>query len=109
MAAAIDVTVTLKGGLFKKDVTRIVEKQIVHEILGKVEERTRRQGKGLGAQRNRVGHQRHGMELTIDTTKIWPRTKGTSHQRKNVRIIKSMAPRVANKAALRIAEEMTGG
>lgn len=100
------VAVTLKGPMFEKDVPRIIEKQIIHEILGKVEERTKRQGKGLGARRNTIDHQRRGLELTVDTSKIRPRTKGTAWQKKNVGIIKSMAPRVARKAAERIAAEL---
>jgi hypothetical protein len=102
----MDVNVTLKGPFFEKDVPRIVEKQILHEILGKVEERTERQGRGLGAQKNRIDHTYRRLELTVDTTRIYPRTKGTSWQKKNIGIIKSMAPRVARKAAERIAAEL---
>lgn len=103
---SIDVSVTLKGGLFGKNIPSIVEKQLVSEVLTKVEERTRRQGRGLGAKRNTVGHDRNGLVLNIDTTFNHPRRTGASWQRKNIGIIKAMAPRVMRKAAARIAEEM---
>jgi len=108
MVASIDVTVRLRGGLFTKNIPRVVEKQLVHEVLNKVEERTKRQGKGLGAQRNRIEHHRSGLELSVDSTRIFPRTKGTSWTRKNIGVVKAMAPRVMRKAAERIAGELDG-
>lgn len=106
MTRPIDVNVTLKGGLFEKDIPRVVKKQIMHEVLGKLEERTKRQGKGLGAQRNHISHERRGLELIVRSTLINPRVKGTAWVRKNVGIVRGMAPRLVNKTAQRIAEEL---
>lgn len=106
----LDVKVTVKGGIFKGDIPRIVERQVRQEILNHIEARTSRknQGKGIGARRNTISHSRERMELGIASTRIWPRTTGKAWQRKNIRIIKSMAPRVGKKAMERIAEELGG-
>lgn len=109
MAAPIGITVTLRGGLFSKNIPRVVEEAIVGEILTKVEERTRRGGRGLGAQRNVIGHERlQPLSLITTSTLNWPRTRGTAWQRKNIGIVRAMAPRVGRRAAERIAEEMGG-
>ncbi len=100
------VAVTLKGPLFEKKIDAVVEKAIVEEALKKVDERVQRGGKGLGARRNIVSRKLTGLELTVDTTKIRPRTKGTSWQKKNLQIIKRMVPNVVRKTALRIASEL---
>lgn len=105
--SAIDVSVTLKGPLFTKKIDDVVKRQLVAEVLTKVEERTRRQGKGLGARRNTISHERDGLELNVESTRNWPRTKGTSWQKKNIGIVKAMAPRVMRKAAQRITEELS--
>ena len=105
----IDVKVTYKGGLFSADLTKVVEAEIHAEILDKVEERTARQGKRIGAQRNTITHKRNGLELGIASTLRHPRNTGRTWQGKNIGIIKSMAPRVGNKAGQRIAERLEGG
>jgi hypothetical protein len=102
--SAIDVQVTLKGHLFEKKIDDTIKRALVEEVLMKVDERAQRQGKGLGAQRNRVERRLRGTELEIDTTRIWPRTKGTAWTRKQIAITKAMAPRVMRKAAQRIVE-----
>lgn len=102
----LDVSVTYRGALFGADVPRIVQKQIEHEVLRAVEERTRRQGKGRAAKRNVITHERERMALTIESTLKNPRTTGKAWQRKNISIIKSMVPRVTRKAAERIAQEL---
>jgi hypothetical protein len=106
--SAIDVTVKLSGGLFGKDIPKVVEQALVGEVLAKVDERMSRprQGKGLGARRNRVRTRPSGLELTVTSTRIWPRTRGTAWTKKNVGVVKSMAPRVMRKAAERIAGEL---
>ena len=108
----IDIDVRLKGGIFRKAITPTVQRAIVSEILDKVEDRTKRQGRGLGAQRNqpitftRVPHR---LQTTVRApVGKFPRTTGRAWPRKNVAIVKSMAPRVANKTATRIAAEMGG-
>lgn len=105
-ATSIDVNVTLRGGLFGKNIPRAVEESLAGEVLAKVEERTRRQGKGIGAQRNTISHDRDGLALRISSTLRFPRSRGSAWQRKNMAIIRSMAPRVMRKAAERIAREM---
>jgi len=111
----IDVKVTLRGGLFGKDIPRIVQKQLVREVIVKVDERMGRKGpqgsggSGIGVKRNTVSRQPDGLQLTVSSTLNRPRVKGTAWQRKNIGIIKAMAPRVVRKAAERIAEEMGGG
>lgn len=110
MTTAIDVRVTLKGGLFSKGIPPVVERALKEEALAKVRERINRpyRGKRLGRARNIVTPTEQELTLREDSTLIPPRTKGTSWQRKNVAIVKSMAPRVMKKAAQRIAEEMGG-
>lgn len=108
-ARPIGITVTLRGGLFSKNIPRVVEQQIVAEIITKVEERTARGGRGLGAKRNIIGQERaQPLSLAVSSTLNWPRTRGTAWQRKNIAIVKAMAPRVGRKAAERIAEELGG-
>jgi hypothetical protein len=103
--SAIDINVTLKGHLFEKKIDETVKKALVQEVLVKVGERMDRQGKGLGAKRNRITKKQAAeLELLVESTRIWPRTKGTAWTRKNIAIVKAMAPRVMRKAAQRIAE-----
>lgn len=106
MAVGIDVTVRLRGGLFWKNIPKVVQRQLVAEVLTKLEQRTQRQGKGLGARKNTVTHSMDGLTLKLATTRIAPRTTGKSHQRKNIGVVRAMAPRVMKKAAERIAAEM---
>ena len=109
---SLTLDVTIKGPLLTKKIDAVVKKAIVEETLQKISERLGRKGaqgsggKGLGVKRNIVDRQLSDIELTVDTTKIWPRTKGTSWNRKNVAIIKSMAPRVLRKTAARIVSEL---
>lgn len=107
MSIRMDVNVTIKGGLIRQDIERIAQKQIVYEIFDKVTERVERGGRGLGARRNRITERSNGFyEIVLSSTRIFPRTIGSSWVKKNVAIIRAMAPRVASKAAQRIAEEM---
>jgi hypothetical protein len=109
--STLDVTVTLKGPLFSSNLINRNRRALQEEVIRKVGERMNRRGqrgsggKGLGVERNVVTQeQRSELELLVESTRRWPRTKGTSWQRKNIGIVKSMAPRVLRKAALRIAE-----
>ena len=105
----MDVNVTLRGGIFTKNIPREVQAAINGEIIRKVAERTQRQGRGLGARRNTILQDSISpLELHIGTTANFPRTRGTAWQRKNIGIIRAMAPRVGNRAAQRIADEMGG-
>lgn len=109
MTVAMNISVTVKGGLFRQAARAVVEQQVLTEVLSKVEERTARGGRGIGAQRNTIRHDHNGaLELTVSSTRVWPRTRGTAWQRKNMSVIRAMAPRVARKAAQRIAEELGG-
>jgi len=120
MASAFDITVKVNGGLFQKNIPETVRRAMVGEAIEKIDQRLMRKGargsggKGLGVQRNIVSHEMRPaqMQTTISTTvggkEHWPRTKGTSWQRKNIAITKAMAPRVLRKAANRIVEEMGG-
>lgn len=109
----IKVKATIKGTLvdeFKTD--RIIRKQIQHEVIGAIEQRMTRHGsrgsggKGLGVQRNRVTADAKFAELTVESTLVTPRVKGVAWKRKNISLIKAMAPRVANAAARRIEAEL---
>lgn len=108
----ITANVTVKGPMFTKRIDSVVKQAIIEETLKKVDERMGRKGvqgsggKGLGVRRNIVSRKLTGLELTVDSTTIAPRTRGTAWQKKNVRIIKAMVPRVVRKTALRIASEL---
>lgn len=108
----LSIDVAIRGNLVSKKVDDVVKKAIVEETLQKINERLGRKGaegsggKGLGVKRNIVSRQLTGTVLTADTTKVWPRTRGTSWQRKNIAIIKAMAPRVLRKTADRIVSEL---
>jgi hypothetical protein len=102
----LTATVTLKGPLFEKKITPIVEQAIIRESLHKFEERMNRGGKGVGSKRNTVTQKREELVLTAETTLIRPRTRGTAWQKKNVGIVKAMAPRVLRATALRITEQL---
>lgn len=114
MAKALDLTVTLRGGLFAGGIPQRVQAAMIDEVLRKVEERLLRppskRVKALGRLRNRLTADERkdarDLVLNVKSTRIWPRTRGTAWQRKNIAIVKAMAPRVANKAAQRIAAEM---
>lgn len=70
----------------------------VGAMLTAFEQRIRQQGSGLGAQRNTLAVTRNGLARTIDTTLNWPRTKGTSWQRKNEDLVRAMAPNAEDRA-----------
>jgi len=108
MGLPIEISVKVHGGLFSKDVKRAVREAMYQEALEKIGTRMERGGKGLGAKRNTVTHMPDGdLQMRVSSTRIWPRTKGTSWQRKNIGIVRAMAPRVLRKAAERIVMEMS--
>ena len=109
MAQGIDIQVSYSGGLFHRDVRRQVEDAMVNEILEKIRQRAPRQGKGLGAQRNTITvDQQPELNMIIRSTKHRPRTTGRAWIRKNLSIIRAMAPRVGRACCKRIALSMGG-
>lgn len=110
----IDVKVKLRGKIANEVLTnRIVQKQIQHEIIGALAERLTRKGpqgsggKGLGVKRNIITKNEKFRELEIRSTAKVPRTTGRAWHAKNIAIVKSITPRVANKTARRIEEELS--
>lgn len=106
------VDIEVRGPLVTKRVDKIVQDAIVQESLNKVRERLTRYGpkgsggKGLGVQRNVVTTDTEGLTLEETSTLRWPRTKGTKKAQKDVGIVRSMLPRVLNKVAERIVNEL---
>ena len=107
MTEPIMVSVRLRGPLFTKRITPLVEAAILSEALEKIGERMERGGKGLGAKRNVVTLRRNALTLEAASTLRRPRTKGTAWTRKNVGIVRAMAPRVLNAVARRVVAELT--
>jgi hypothetical protein len=104
----MEVTVKLNGGLFHRNVPRVLRAAMYEESLEKIALRMERGGKGLGARRNTVKHKKvNDTELRVDSTRIYPRVIGSSWQRKNIGIAKSMAPRVLRKGAQRVVEALS--
>lgn len=76
----------------------------VNEGLGTIGTRVERGGKGLGARRNLIQRVPLSEGLKMTSTRIYPRTRGTSWLNKNVRVIRAMFPNVLRKAAQRIEQ-----
>lgn len=109
MAAAIEISVKVHGGLFSRNIPESVRRSMRQEAIEKIATRMERGGKGLGSKRNTISHRADGeLQERVSSTRIWPRTKGTSWQSKNIGIAKAMAPRVLRKAAERIVGELGG-
>lgn len=113
MSAPLDITVSVNGGIFKRDIRRTARQAVYEEALQKIDQRLMRRGiygsggKGRGVRRNIVEHARDDdLAIEVSSTLRWPRTKGTTWTKKNVAIVKAMAPRVLRKAADRIVQEM---
>lgn len=103
----ISITVKMNGGLFSRNIKRSVREAMYQEALEKVAVRMERGGKGLGAQRNVITQRPDGdLQMRVISTRIYPRTRGTSWVSKNIAITRAMAPRVLRKAADRIVTEM---
>lgn len=105
--AAIDVNVTVRGPLFRRKIDEVVKRSIIEEVLLKVEERVERQGKGLASRINFVDAKIKDLELTEHSTLRYPRTTGAAKQRRDVRAVKALAPRVMQRAAERIVERLS--
>ena len=103
----LEVSVKLKGGLFTGGIPRRVERIIIDETLTKISTRLQRKGKGIGEQRNTTTLNRDGLKVSMASTLKSPRTTGSSKRSKSIAITKSMAPRVMNATAKKIAEEMS--
>lgn len=112
---AFDLTVTVKGPLFSEKVDAVIKAAVIEEVLDKVEERVLRSPSrraSLGRRNNTIGTMREEsgdtQELTIDSTRVWPRTKGGAWFRYNARAIRKLAPNVIRKATRRIVEDLGG-
>lgn len=64
--------------------------------------RVQRGGKGLGAKRNTLLATTRPLGATVQSTRNFPRTKGTSWGSTNEAIVRSMAPNVLRKMVQRI-------
>lgn len=104
--SAITASVTLRGGLFGKNIPKVVERQIVEHILRSVQKRVERGGKGLGEQRNTTTTDISGLTLTERFTRRRPRVSGRAKIKKQIGQVKAIAPRSGRKAAEMIAAEM---
>ena len=106
------VQVIIRGPIFSKKISKVIERQIMSEAMPKFEKRVRRKGKKIGRKRNPIGPGSFalggGVEMTMTSTKIWPRTVGSTWTAKNVAAIKAMAPRVLRKLAKEIVGELGG-
>lgn len=116
-----DLHVSVRGGLFNRNVPESVRRAVVEEAVDKVGARLVRKGsmgsggRGLGVRRkhNQPIRQIRRDALVVETISPrgrahWPRLKGTTWLRKNARIAKAMGPRVLRKTAERIVAEMGG-
>lgn len=112
MAARQFGEVTLRGPLFEKKITKVIERQIVTQAMPKFEKRVRRKGRRIGRKRNPIGpgdlHLGGGVVMEMHSTLHRPRTSGRAWTAKNVAAIKSMAPRVLRKLAREIVGELGG-
>jgi hypothetical protein len=106
MATAIGISVRIKSSQLLNDPSGVIDHFIKSEALEKFETRIR-QGKrrppNLGTRRNTITSTTEGLTLTALSTLRRPRYTGKSWARKNIAIIKSMAPRVMNALARRLA------
>lgn len=111
MASAIDITVKVNGGLFKRNIPRSVRDALMQEAVTKVSQRWLRGGKGLGVQRNTLTERVHegALEARVSSTLHSPRRTGAAMTRKKIGQARAMAPRVLRKAAERIVTEMGSG
>ena len=75
--------------------------------LDTFKKRILRGGPGLGAKRNTLTPTQKPLQLNVETTRINPRTKGISWQRKNTSITRSMSGRVMKKAIQRMQARWT--
>lgn len=101
-----NITATLSGPLFTKNLTKVVENAIIDETIEKLGVRMERGGKGLGVRSNRITRKRNGLTMDVMSTRIFPRTRGTAWTRKNMAIAKSMGRNVLRKTAQRICGEL---
>jgi len=116
MTQPMAVNVTVKGPLFSKNIRGVVKQAIVDECMKKVHERLSRKppAKKLGMMRNPVKTRMEagGTEAVnlyfehVESRFHNPRRTGSSWVKKNMGIIKAMAPRVLRAAANRICGEL---
>lgn len=104
--STVTTSVKLRGPIFDKKITPLMEAIIYDNAIDSIGKRLARGGKGLGAKRNPINRERRGLTETVSSSTIRPRTKGTAWLRKNLAIANSMAPRVLRATATRIVEEL---
>lgn len=68
-----------------------------------------RPGKGLGARVNSLTPEVRTLGMTVETTLVWPRTKGTSWGNTNVRVLRSVIARAMEKAIGRMTARWAAG
>lgn len=98
-----EVTIRGLAELQKKLKYPFLMDQAVQETMETFATRIKRQGRGLGAQRNMLTQTSRPLALRFDSTLKNPRQTGNAWVKKNTQIFNSMASRVLNKAAQRIA------
>lgn len=110
MVAEIDIKVRgLNEFLSVADWDILVQPE-VNDALRTVEERVLRPSKGLGARVNTLSSEITTLGMTVESTLIWPRTRGTSWGTKNVGIVRSTLTRALEKAVGRMtARWVLGG
>lgn len=81
----------------------------VDDALRTVETRVLRQGKGLGAERNTLSSELYPLQMRVESTTVWPRTRGTSWGRKNVGIVRSTLTRALTAAVGRMTARWAQG
>ena len=109
---SISVQVTVRGRIFAKNISGEVKKAIINESLEKIDKRLSRRPprKKLGMMRNPVKTRMdaHALKLHFEHVESRfhsPRRTGKAWLRKNIAIVKAMAPRVLRKTAARIIGE----
>lgn len=125
--ANLDVTVTLRGPIFDDKFIKTIEDDLKNEAINKLTDRMmltgkrfsvsgeakvskstgrRVKGQGLGVMRNALSDKREHLSATVSSTKIAPRTVGVAWSGYNMAIARSMVPRVINKAAKRMVQDL---
>lgn len=119
----LNVSGVLKGPLFAKGITPIVEAAILDELINKAGDRAERGGKGQGAKVNRIRRQRQSrLDLVITSSlrnpsareqsrrrspQFNPRVTGSAWTKKNMGYIRAIARRGTPAIARRIISELS--
>lgn len=118
MTQPMAVHVTVRGPLFTKKINAVVKQAMIDECMKKVDERLSRKppAKKLGMMRNPVktrmeagGTDAVNLHFEHVQSRFHnPRRTGSSWAKKNMGIIKAMAPRILRATAKRIVGELGG-